>query len=72
MYGLNESRKVPSQDLQLVYNECLRPLALEHLSNMGTHLPASYAAALTLYWDNRGRIHPGSLDVPSHILPIFS
>lgn len=71
MYGLNESRKVPSQDLQLIYDECLRPLALRQLSNMATHWPASYASALTLYRDNGGRIHPGSLDIPAHILPVF-
>ncbi|KAG8221814.1 hypothetical protein J3R82DRAFT_2152, partial [Butyriboletus roseoflavus] len=41
------------------------------MSNMATHWPASYASALTLYRDTKGRIHPGSLDIPTHILPIF-
>lgn len=71
MYGVNASNKVPSQDLQLIYDECLRPLVAQHMSNMATHWPVSYTSALTLYRDNKGRIYPGSLDIPAHILPIF-
>lgn len=71
MYKMHETRAIPTQDLELIYNECLRPLVREHMHNMASHWPASYASALSLYRDGHGRIHQGSLDVPAHILDTF-
>lgn len=71
MYSLHESRAIPSTDMELIYDQCLRPLIRRHLPNMYTHWPASYASALTLYRDNHGQIHPGSLDIPAELLRIF-
>ncbi|KAG6370137.1 hypothetical protein JVT61DRAFT_12439 [Boletus reticuloceps] len=71
MYRLRETRAIPSTDMELIYDQCLRPLIQHHLPNMYTHWPASYASALTLYRDSRGQIHPGSLDIPAELLFTF-
>ncbi|KAI6140231.1 hypothetical protein BKA82DRAFT_151863, partial [Pisolithus tinctorius] len=71
MVGKYESRAIPSHDLELVYDKCLRPLVRRHMHNMASHWPASYSSALSLYRDRTGIIHEGSLDIPAHILPMF-
>jgi hypothetical protein len=71
MYCMNDSPKIPATDMELIYNQCLRPLIVEHMSTMATHWPVSYSTALTLYRDLNSRIHPGSLDIPTHILDVF-
>lgn len=71
MYKMHETRAIPAQDLELIYDQCLRPLVRDHMHNMASHWPASYASALSLYRDGRGRLHQGSLDVPAHILDVF-
>lgn len=71
MYKMHEKKEVPSKDLALIYNKCLRPLCLELMSNMAAHWPVSYDSALALYKDQSGHIHLGSLDVPSHLLRTF-
>lgn len=71
MCSLHETRAIPAQDLELIYNECLRPLVRRFMPNMYTHWPVSYASAMTLYHDQMGRIHEGSLDVPSELLLHF-
>lgn len=68
---MNNTRAIPQQDLQLIYDSCLRPLVRTHLHNMASHWPASYDSAIKLYRDGQGRIHEGSLDVPAHILDNF-
>jgi len=72
MYGMNDSAKIPVTDMELIYNQSLRPVVVQHMSNMATHWPVSYSTALALYRDNKSRIHPGSLDIPEHILDVFS
>ncbi|KAI9451895.1 hypothetical protein HD554DRAFT_2207873 [Boletus coccyginus] len=71
MYGRYDSRAIPSQDLELIYDRCLRPLVRRHMQNMAAHWPASYSSAIALYRDQNGRIHEGSLDIPSHVLDAF-
>ncbi|KAI6095801.1 hypothetical protein EDD16DRAFT_1501293 [Pisolithus croceorrhizus] len=71
MVNKYESRAIPKDDLQLIYDRCLRPLVRMHLPNMASHWPASYTSAIALYRDGTGRIHEGSLDVPAHILDTF-
>ena len=72
MCGVNLTRAIPSQDFQVIYDECLRPLIQTFLPNMYTHWPASFASAMTLYQDQQGRIHEGSLDIPSELLFRFA
>jgi len=70
MYKVHE-KGIPPADLALIYDKCLRPLVVQLMPNMAAHWPVSYGGAMTLYKDQRGHIHPGSLDVPSHLLDIF-
>lgn len=69
MYGKYEGAAVPSSNLKSIYNRALRPIMLQLMPNHATHWPVKYEAAMALYRDDRGQIHPGSLDVPSHLLP---
>ncbi|KAH0832860.1 hypothetical protein J3R83DRAFT_11787 [Lanmaoa asiatica] len=71
MYCMNDSLKIPATNMELIYNQCLRPLVSKHMSTMATHWPPLYLAALTLYHDTNSHIHPGSLDIPAHILDKF-
>ena len=72
MCSVNLMRAIPSQDFQAIYDEFLWPLIQKFLPNMYTHWPASFASVMTLYQDQQGRIHEGSLDIPSELLFHFA
>ena len=69
MYDRQETNAVPSTDLASIYDRALRPIMLNLMPNQAGHWPVTYDAAVALYRDRHGHIRPGSLDVPSHLLP---
>lgn len=71
MYRPQESRSIPSQHFQLIYDSCLRPLVEKHMTTMSSHWPVSYDAAFVLYQDSNNHIREGSLDVPQVVLNAF-
>lgn len=72
MFNRFDSNKIPSPDIELIYNRCLRPIVQHLMPNQATHWPASYEIALQTGRDHTGRLHLGSLDLPTHILPDFA
>jgi hypothetical protein len=71
MYSVLESKKVPTADLESIYNRCLRPVVQRLMFNQATHWPPNYRTAMQTSQDRAGRLHFGSLDIPSHVLHDF-
>ena len=72
MYRYADTRKVPSADIELIYNQCLRPIVQRLMPNQATHWPATYEIALRTSRDKAGRLHLGTLDIPAHLLSEFT
>ena len=72
MYHRFDSSKIPSPDIELIYNASLRPIIQELMPNQATHWPYSYQVAMETSRDTSGRLHLGSLDIPAHLLPDFA
>lgn len=72
MYHRFESNRIPTPDIELIYNRCLRPLVQRLMPNQATHWPPTYHVALQTARDHAGRLHFSSLDIPAHILPEFA
>lgn len=72
MYQRAESKKIPTRDLESIYDQCLRPLILRLMPNQATHWPRDYTSAVETSRDRGGRLHFSSLDIPSHLLDEFS
>lgn len=72
MYHRFDSSKIPSPDIELIYNSSLRPIIQQLMPNQASHWPYSYQVALETSRDSSGRLHLGSLDIPAHLLPDFA
>lgn len=72
LYEANQRfRGVDQQQLEQLYNRCVRrtieELAPEHIS----HWPYSYAEAYTQYRDHRGNLFFSTIDIPAHLSEAF-
>ena len=72
MYHLFDSNKIPSSDIELIYNRCLLPVIRQLMPNQATHWPVNYNVALETSRDIVGRLHLGTVDVPAHLLADFA
>ncbi|KAG8218047.1 hypothetical protein J3R82DRAFT_3387 [Butyriboletus roseoflavus] len=71
MYPVLESKKIPTPDLESIYNRCLCPAIRGLMPNQATHWPPNYRTAMETSQDRTGRLHLGSLDIPAHVLHDF-
>ena len=72
MYRAFDTRKIPSQDLEAIYDRCLHPIITRMMPLLATHWPPTYQVALEQSRDRAGQLHLGSLDIPAHLLPDFA
>ncbi|EPQ50183.1 hypothetical protein GLOTRDRAFT_97180 [Gloeophyllum trabeum ATCC 11539] len=72
MFQRDIARVISPDNLAKFYDDGVLKAARAVLGNMANHWPRSYEHAMTLYRDNKGQLHWGSLDVPDHLLDAFS
>ena len=71
LYQQGQSPALSSETRTLIYDNCLRPAVLAVNPFDQSRWPITYSAATTLYRDDKGRFHFGTMDLPSHILGKF-
>ncbi|KAG1737036.1 hypothetical protein EDB19DRAFT_1637269, partial [Suillus lakei] len=54
--------------MTLIYEQCLRPAIVSLNPIDQSRWPITYSAAMTLYRDQNGQFHFGTLDFPTHLL----
>lgn len=72
MYHAFDSKKIPNEDLEAIYNRCLLPIVRRFMPNQATHWPPNYEAARETSRDRSGRFHSSTFDIPVRLLEEFS
>ncbi|KAI9429471.1 hypothetical protein H4582DRAFT_2114401 [Lactarius indigo] len=62
-----------SAQLAQLYDECIRPAVMQVIPSHASHWPVDYKSAIQQAKDTTGRLHLGSIAVPSmHLVPFCS
>jgi hypothetical protein len=71
LYMSRQARRVSQEDLQILYDDCIRP-TVAHLSPASiSHWPVSYSACMKRIRDTRGQYHFTSIDISPDYLEQF-
>ena len=68
LYCKDRNPAISPQMMTLIYEECLRPAIVSLNPVDRSRWPITYSTAMTLYRDQKGQFHFGTLDFPSHLL----
>lgn len=68
LYCKERNPAILPKTMTLIYEECLRPAVVGLNPVDRSRWPITYSAAMTLYRDQKGQFHFGTLDFPSHLL----
>ncbi|KAG1719121.1 hypothetical protein EDB19DRAFT_1648748 [Suillus lakei] len=68
LYCKNQNPAILPKTMTLIYEECLRPAVVSLNPVDRSRWPITYSTAMTLYRDQKGQFHFGTLDFPSHLL----
>ncbi|KAG2738365.1 hypothetical protein P692DRAFT_201731319 [Suillus brevipes Sb2] len=71
LYEPHQSSAIPPEMMTLIYEKCLRPAIVSLNPIDQSRWPITYSAAMTLYRDQNGQFHFGSLDFPTHLLDLL-
>jgi hypothetical protein len=68
LYCQGRNPAIPPETMTLIYEECLRPAVVSLNPVDRSRWPLTYSTAMTLYRDQKGQFHFGTIDFPSHLL----
>jgi len=71
LYEENESPAISTELRAHIYDQCLRPAAIEVNPLDQSRWPITYEAAMNLYRDDHGQFHFGTIDIPPRFLKNF-
>ncbi|KAG2097998.1 uncharacterized protein F5147DRAFT_583311 [Suillus discolor] len=68
LYHQGQNPAIPPETMSLIYEKCLRPAVVSLNGVDRSRWPITYSTAMTLYRDQKGKFHFGTIDFPSHLL----
>jgi hypothetical protein len=71
LYVKGQTPAISTETRTLIYEKCIRKAALDVNPFDQSRWPVSYSAAMTLYRDQKGLFHFGTIDFPARLLGRF-
>ncbi|KAG2064082.1 hypothetical protein BDR04DRAFT_1162939 [Suillus decipiens] len=68
LYCQGKNSAIPPETMTLIYEKCLRPTIVGLNPVDRSRWPITYSTAMTLYRDQKGQFHFGTVDFPSNLL----
>ncbi|KIK36930.1 hypothetical protein CY34DRAFT_26192 [Suillus luteus UH-Slu-Lm8-n1] len=68
LYCQGQNPAIPPEKMATIYEKCLRPAVVSLNPVDRSRWPITYSTAMTLYRDQKGHFHFGTVDFPSHLL----